>query len=228
MEHTSKTYEHELHELQEKLLLMGGKAEGMIAQAMRALVTSDADLAKKLIQADREINQLEKEIDQLCFNLLALRQPTASDLRFIVMSLKVVTDLERMGDLGVNIVERSLELLQEPILKPYIHLPMLSNMAQKMMKEALDAFVSRNEELARKVIDEDDGVDDLTQKIFDELLMLMKEDSKNISRAVRLTFVAKYLERIADHATNVAEMVLFMLKGEDVRHQSYEMHHAAK
>jgi len=219
MEHTSKTYEHELHDLREKLLLMGGKAEGMISQSMRALVMSDANLAKKLIEEDKQINQLEKEIDQLCFNLLALRQPTASDLRFIVMSLKVVTDLERMGDLGVNIVERSLELLQEPPLKPYIHLPILSNMAQKMMKEALDAFVTRNEELARNVIAEDDGVDDLTQKIFDELVVLMKEDSKNISRAVRLTFVAKYLERIADHATNVAEMVLFMLKGEDVRHQ---------
>jgi len=222
MEHTSKTYEHELNDLREKLLLMGGKAEEMIAQAMKALIANDETLARKLIEEDREVNDLEKGIDQLCFNLLALRQPTASDLRFIVMSLKVVTDLERMGDLGVNIAERAIELLQEPPLKPYIHLPILSQMAQKMMKDALDAFVTRNEDLACSVLAQDDGVDDLTHSIFDELLRLMKEDPHNISRAVRLTFVAKYLERVADHATNVAEMVLFMLKGEDVRHQCVE------
>jgi phosphate transport system protein len=219
MEHTSKNYEHELKDLREKLLLMGGKVEEMINQAMSALIKSDASLAHELIREDQEINQLEKEIDGLCFNLLALRQPTASDLRFIIMSLKAVTDLERMGDLGVNIAERALELLKEPTLKPYIHLPILSQMAQKMMKDALDAFVTRDVALAQSVLSQDDGVDDLTEKIFDDLLVLMKEDSKNVNRAVRLTFVAKYLERVADHATNVAEMVLFMLRGEDVRHQ---------
>ncbi len=221
MQHTSKTYEHELTELREKLLLMGGKAEEMVGQAMKALIANDASLAKKLIEEDRVVNQLEKEIDQLCFNLLALRQPTASDLRFIVMSLKCVTDLERMGDLGVNIAERALELLQEPPLKPYIHLPMLAHMAQKMMKDALDAFVRRDEGLAKSVLTHDDPVDDLTRKLFDELLMLMKEDPRNINRAVRLTYVAKYLERIADHATNIAEMVLFMLRGEDIRHGQF-------
>jgi len=222
MEHTSKNYEHELKDLREKLLLMGGKVEEMINQAMSALIKSDASLARELIQEDQEINQLEKEIDGLCFSLLALRQPTASDLRFIIMSLKAVTDLERMGDLGVNIAERALELLQEPPLKPYIHLPILSQMSQKMMKEALDAFVTRDPALAQRVLSQDDGVDELTEKIFDDLLVLMKEDSKNVSRAVRLTFVAKYLERVADHATNVAEMVLFMLRGEDVRHQAFQ------
>ncbi|MFO1519994.1 MAG: phosphate signaling complex protein PhoU [bacterium] len=219
MEHTSRSYEQELKELRERLLLMGGKAEEMISQAMKALIHSDVALAKKMIKEDREINELEKEIDGLCFNLLALRQPTAIDLRFIVMSLKVVTDLERMGDLGVNISERVLELVQEPQLKPYVHLPILSQMAQKMMKDALDAFVTRNEALAQSVLSQDDGVDDLTHKIFDELLEFMQQDPKNVPRAVRLTYVAKYLERIADHATNVAEMVLFMLRGEDVRHQ---------
>jgi len=219
MEHTSKNYEHELKDLREKLLLMGGKAEEMIAQAMQALIQGNASLARQLIEEDQQINQLEKEIDGLCFNLLALRQPTASDLRFIVTSLKVVTDLERMGDLGVNIAERALELLVEPPLKPYIHMPILSQMAQKMMKDALDAFVTRDTALAQNVLAQDDGVDDLTQKLFDDLSALMKEDPKNVNRAVRLTFVAKYLERVADHATNVAEMVLFMLRGEDVRHQ---------
>ncbi len=220
MEHTSRSYEHELKDLREKILLMGGRVEEMISQSMRALTQSDASLSKQVIEADREINQLEKEIDELSFNLLALRQPTASDLRFIIMSLKIVIDLERMGDLGVNIAERSLELVKEPQLKPYIHLPILAQMAQKMTKEALDAFVTRNETMARSILSQDDGVDDLTRKIFDELLELMQQDSKNISRAVRLTYVAKYLERVADHATNIAEMVLFMIRGEDVRHQS--------
>ena len=222
MEHTSKNYEHELKDLREKLLLMGGKAEQMIAQAMQALIQGDANLARQLIAEDSEVNQLEKESDELCFNLLALRQPTASDLRFIVTSLKVVTDLERMGDLGVNIAERALELLEEPPLKPYVHLPILAQMSQKMMKEALDAFVSRDAVMAQNVLAQDDGVDDLTQKLFDDLAALMKEDPKNVNRAVRLIFVAKYLERVADHATNVAEMVLFLLRGEDVRHSVFQ------
>ncbi len=218
MEHTSRNYEHELVELREKLLTMGGKAEEMINQAMRAIIESNAQVAREVIGDDQLINRLEKEVDELCVNLLALRQPTASDLRFVIMSLKIVTDLERMGDLGVNIAERALELAQESPLKPYVHLPILSQMAQKMMKDALDAFVKRDEALAQSVLSQDDQVDDLTHKIFDELLELMKQDPRNVSRAVRLTYVAKYLERLADHATNVAEMVLFMIRGEDVRH----------
>lgn len=220
-EHTSRSYEHDLRELREKLLLAGSRVEEMVDHAMKALVGADADLAHKLIQSDKEINQLEKEIDALCFNILALRQPTASDLRFIITSLKIIIDLERMGDLGVNIAERALELIKEPPLKPYIHLPMLAQMSQKMMKEALDAFVTRDAALAQSVLTLDDPVDDLTKKIFDELLDLMKQDPQNISRAVRLSYVAKYLERLGDHATNVAEMVLFMLRGEDVRHKHF-------
>lgn len=218
MLHTSRHYEHELKILREKILLTGGKVEEMIAQAMQALINSDESLARELIASDRQINTLEKEIDELCFNILALRQPTASDLRFIITSLKIVTDLERIGDLGVNISERTLDLLQELPLKPYVHLPKLAQMAQSMMREALDAFVRKDIELAREVLTHDDPVDDLTKKIFNELLELMKKDSHNVARAVRLMFVAKYLERIADHATNIAEMVLFMLRGEDVRH----------
>ncbi len=218
MEHTSKSYEHELKELQDKIFLMGGRAEEMVSQSMRALIETNADLAKKIIDEDKILDQLEKEIDELCFNLLALRQPTASDLRFIVMNLKMVTDLERMGDLGVNIAERVLELIQEPPLKPYVHLPILSQMAQQMMKEALDAFVAKDEGVARRVLSQDDGVDHLTKQISEELIELMKANPENVSRAVKLTSIAKYLERIADHATNVAEKVLFMLKGEDVRH----------
>ncbi len=222
-EHTSRSYEHDLKVLREKLLLAGSRVEEMVDQAMKALIGADADLAHKLIQSDKEINQLEKEIDELCFNILALRQPTASDLRFIITSLKIIIDLERMGDLGVNIAERALELIKEPPLKPYIHLPMLAQMSQKMMKEALDAFVTRDAALAQSVLTLDDPVDDLTKKIFDELLDLMKQDPQNVSRAVRLSYVAKYLERLGDHATNVAEMVLFMLRGEDVRHKHFSL-----
>ncbi len=222
-EHTSRSYEHDLRELREKLLLAGSRVEEMVDHAMKALIGADADLAHKLIQSDKEINQLEKDIDELCFNILALRQPTASDLRFIITSLKIIIDLERMGDLGVNIAERALELIKEPPLKPYIHLPMLAQMAQKMMKEALDAFVTRDAALAQSVLTLDDPVDDLTKKIFDELLDLMKQDPQNVSRAVRLSYVAKYLERLGDHATNVAEMVLFMLRGEDVRHKHFSL-----
>ncbi len=218
MEHTSKNYEQELKTLREKLLLMGGRAEEIVSKAVQSLIQADTQLANELILQDQAVNRLEKEIDEHCFNLLALRQPTASDLRFIVMSLKVVTDIERMGDLGVNIAERALELANEPALKPYVHLPILAQMSQKMMKDSLDAFVTRNEGLAKSVISQDDNVDDLTQKIFDELILLMKEDTQNISRAVRITYVAKYLERLADHATNVAEMVVFMIHGKDVRH----------
>lgn len=218
MEHTSRNYEHELKDLRDKILLAGGKVEEMIALAMKALIQSDSKTAQDVIISDREMNDLEKEIDELCFNILARRQPTASDLRFIITGLKIVTDLERIGDLGVNIAERTLELLEEPPLKPYIHLPILSNMSQKMVKDALDSFVTLDVNLAKEVLTRDDGVDDLTKKIHNELLELMKEDSQNISRGVRLISVTKYLERIADHATNVAEMVLFLIRGEDVRH----------
>ncbi len=219
MEHTSRNYEHELQDLRDKILLAGGKVEEMIANAMKALIQSDSKTAQDVIIADREMNDLEKEIDELCFNVLARRQPTASDLRFIITGLKIVTDLERIGDLGVNIAERTLELMDEAPLKPYIHLPMLSNMSQKMVKDALDSFVTRDAYLAKKVMACDDAVDDLTKKIHNELLELMKEDPQNVSRGVRLISVTKYLERIADHATNVAEMVLFLIQGEDVRHQ---------
>ncbi|MBL7685491.1 MAG: phosphate signaling complex protein PhoU [Deltaproteobacteria bacterium] len=222
MQHTSKSYEQELKDLREKLLLMGGKVESMIAQSVQSLIQSDAQLAKQSIKADLDVNRLEKEIDELCLNILALRQPTASDLRFIILCLKIVTDIERIGDLGVNIAERAVELTQEMQLKPYVHLPVLANMAQKMMKDALDAFVTRDVVLAETVFKNDDPVDELTHKIFDELLSLMKESPENISRAVRLTYVAKYLERIADHATNIAEMVIFMVRGEDVRHKSLD------
>ena len=218
MEHTSKQYEAELRDLKEKLLLMGGRIEELIKDAMQALVHRDTDLAKKCIDRDHQVNRLELEIDELCLKLLALRQPTAVDLRFITLGLKIVADLERVGDLGVNIAERAIELNEEEPLKPYIDLPKMAQDVQSMLKQALDAFVREDVDLAQEVLNSDDEIDELNHKIFEELVDYMGRDRSNIKRACRLMFISRYLERIADHATNVAEMVIFMVQGKDVRH----------
>jgi len=192
--------------------------EGIIGSSLRALVERDSVLAQRTIEADRIVDRLEIEIDGLCLQILARRQPVASDLRFVTMVLKAVTDLERMGDLGVNISERVLELNNEPPLKPYVDLPRMADETQMMLREALDAFVAKDADRARRVIARDQIIDDFYAQIFRELLTYMMEESKNVYRATRLQSIAKYLERIADHATNLAEMVVFMVKGSDIRH----------
>jgi phosphate transport system protein len=181
-------------------------------------VERDSELAQRTIEADRVVDRLEIEIDGLCLQILARRQPVASDLRFVTMVLKAVTDLERMGDLGVNISERVLELNNETPLKPYVDLPRMADETQIMLREALDAFVAKDADRARRVIARDQIIDDLYAQIFRELLTYMMEESKNVYRATRLQSIAKYLERIADHATNLAELVVFMVKGSDIRH----------
>jgi phosphate transport system protein len=219
-EHTSRHYEMELVELKEKILLLGGLVEEMIGSAMRSLLNRDAELAREVIASDPRVDASELEIDHLCLNLLALRQPAASDLRFIATALKIVTDLERIGDLAVNIAERSIELRAEQPLKPYIDIPSMASAASGMLHQALDAFVNRNPDLARKVLASDAAVDALNVQLFRELLTYMIEDPKSVSRAMRITFIAKYLERIADHSTNIAQMVIFLCEGRDVRHPS--------
>ena len=218
MEHTSRQYELDLQELKEEILLLGGTVEEMIDSAMRSILSRDPDLARRVIASDPKVDAAELEVDHLCLNLLALRQPAASDLRFIATALKIVTDLERIGDLAVNISERSIELNEEPPLKPYIDIPRMAQAAAGMVRQALDAFVKRDPEEARAVLAADDAVDKLNVQLFRELLTYMIEEPKNVSRALRITFVAKYLERIADHATNIAQMVIFMCEGRDVRH----------
>jgi len=218
LEHTSRHYETELQELKETILFIGGTVEEMIASAMKALVERDSDLGRKVIESDRAVDAAEIEADHLCLSLLALRQPAASDLRFIATALKMVTDLERIGDLAVNIAKRALELNQEPPLKPYIDVPRMSSAVSAMVHKALDAFVGRNADQARTVLGADDEVDKLNVQLFRELLTYMIEEPKNVSRAMRITFIAKYLERIGDHATNIAQMVIFMCEGRDVRH----------
>lgn len=216
--HTDREYEGELQRVREMLLMMGAKVEEMLGQAMRALVERDTELAERTLYIDRQINRLEIEVDDLCLRVLARRQPVASDLRFLTMALKVVTDLERMGDLGVNICERVMELNEEPPLKPYVEVVNMAEAAQEMLREALDAFVAGDAERATGIVERDSKVDSYYATIFRDLLTYMMENPRNIFRATRVQSIAKYIERIADHATNVAEMVVFMVRGKDIRH----------
>ena len=197
---------------------MGALVESQVSDAVRALVERDSDLARRTIAGDHRVNALDVEIDEECLNLLALRQPAARDLRFVTMAMKITTDLERIGDLAEDICERTIELNEEPQLKPYIDLPRMADHAQRMVRQALDAFVRRDADLARRVCASDDEVDRLNEQIFRELLSFMAEDPATITRAIRITFVSKYIERIADHATNIAEMVIFLVEGKIIRH----------
>jgi len=213
-------FDEELTALKERIMRMGALVETQVANAIKALVDRNADVARKVIETDHQVNAYDVEIDEECIRLIALRQPAASDLRFITTAMKISTDLERMSDLAEDICERALELSEEPLLKPYIDIPRMGDHARMMLKEALDAFVNRNADLARKVCRDDDLVDDLTRQVFRELVSYMMEDPQTITRAIRITFVAKYIERIADHATNVAEMVVYLVEGKIIRHTS--------
>jgi phosphate transport system protein len=217
-EHFSRQYDEELKTIRSKLLEMGGKVEFMLGDAMRSLVERDTELAEMTIAFDHTINALEMDIDSRCLEVLALRQPAARDLRFITLALKIVTDLERIGDQCANIAKRARELNEEPPLKPYIDLPRMSAWAGNMVTEALDAFVRGDAVLAEKVCLDDNFVDQLNEQIQRELLTFMTEDPRTITRAIKVTYISKCLERIADHATNIAEMVIFMVKGKDIRH----------
>jgi len=211
-------FHEELEALKQTLLAMGALVEDQIRRVMRALVDRDDTLAESVIERDREVNAYDVEIDEKCVELLALHQPTAGDLRFITTAMKIVTDLERIGDQAVNIAQRVRELNVEPQLKPYIDLPRMAELAQTMVKESLDAFVARDTELARRVCAADAPVDALNHQIFRELLTFMMEDAKTIPRAIRLILVSRFLERVADHATNIAEMVIYLVEGKMVRH----------
>ncbi|HTY20195.1 MAG TPA: phosphate signaling complex protein PhoU [Geobacteraceae bacterium] len=217
-EHISRTFDAELNEIREKLLEMGGKVELMINNAMKCLVERDSELADRTIEFDHEINHLEVEIDEKCIQVFATRQPAARDLRFLTLALKIVTDLERIGDQCAAVAKRAKELNQEPPLKPYVDLPRMAHWAAVMVKEALDAFVGSDDELALKVCRDDHFVDDLNEQIQRELLTFMMEEPETISRAIKINYISKCIERIADHATNIAEMVIFMVKGKDIRH----------
>jgi phosphate transport system protein len=218
LRHTDREYENELGRLREQVLFMGARVEEMIETAMRAFSERNTDLARQTINDDRQIDQLELDIDELCLKILARRQPVASDLRFITTTLKLVTDLERIGDLGVNICERVVELGEEPSLPMNASVIRIADAAVGMLHDALDAFVAGDAVKAEQVMDRDKTVDAYYAQLFPELVAHMMADPRVVYRATRLQSIGKYLERIADHSTNLAEMVVFMVKGEDVRH----------
>ena len=213
-------FDEELQHLKEKLLKMGSLVEDGIRNSIHALVDRDNSLAQKVIDNDRLVNNLDGEIDEESIRLIALRQPKASDLRFITMAMKITTDLERMGDFAVNIAERAIELNEEPVLKPYIDIPKMRAIAQGMIRDALDSFVRKDKILAMEVIMRDDQVDDLKRDVLQELALFMTQDPSTVSRAMKISFVAQYLERVADHATNIAEMVIYLVDGKIIRHMA--------
>jgi phosphate transport system protein len=211
-------FDNELKELRQNILKLGCMVENAIRDSVKALVERDSELAKEVIQRDYLVNALDVKIDEECVRLIALRQPMASDLRLITTAMKITTDLERMGDLAVNIAERALELNEEPQIKPFVNIPRMAEISQSMVRDSLDSFVTGCSRLPYEVIKRDDEVDDLTVRNFEELLSFMIQDPKNIPLAVKRTYIAKYLERIADHATNICEMIIYMCKGKMIRH----------
>lgn len=217
-----RRFDTELEDLKKQLLLMGALVESQLQDALQSLMMRNSDLAIRIVENDVSIDKLDVEIDEACLRLLALHQPAAGDLRFITTTMKISMELERMSDLAVNIAERVIELNQEPQLKPYIDIPRMAEWASQMVRECLDAFVNRDAELARKVCRDDDFVDGLTEQLFRELLSFMLENPRTITRSTRLTFIGKYYERIADHATNVAELVVYMVEGKIIRHLAAE------
>jgi phosphate transport system protein len=216
--HTSKIYDQELRNLRDKLLLMGSLVEEMITKGETALRARDTALAHATIRLDRRINRLECEVDELAMRILATRQPVASDLRFITTALKIVTDIERIGDLCVNICERVIELNEEPPLQPAFDLTSLADEATAVVHDALDALVARDVAKATALLGRDAGIDEHYGQIFKEVLDLMAREPTAVYRATRIQSIAKYLERIADHAMNIAETVVFLVNGTDIRH----------
>ncbi|MFW5966939.1 MAG: phosphate signaling complex protein PhoU [Persicimonas sp.] len=219
-QHTHKDYAEELADLRERLLKMGGRVEEMIANSMSALINRDAELAEETIASDHRVNRDEMEIDELCLLILAKRQPMAGDLRFITIALKMVTDLERIGDLAVNICRHTIDLYELPKLGPYRDIPEMADYVKSMVKDAIDAFVDRDVGLAQEVIERDDHVDDLYHKVNRELIDLMREQDEMVKAATHVQSIAKHLERMADHTTNLAEQVIFMVRGKDIRHHN--------
>jgi phosphate transport system protein len=213
-------FQEELEHLKERLLLMGGLAEERVRSAVQALVERDMALLQKVLVGDEPINRLHIEVDNRCFRMLALHQPMAADLRTIVSAVKINTDLERVGDLAVNIVEAASRYVEHPPVKRLIDIPRMAEIAQRMLRDALDAFVRRDIALAEVVLAEDDRLDTLKTEVFRELLMHMVRDARTIEPAMDLVLISRHLERIGDHATNIAEDVIFMVSARDIRHHA--------
>ncbi len=220
MTQDTRHFAEELQELKSRLLVMGGLAEDRVRRAMQALVKRDRELIRDVVDGDQEINALHVEIDDRCFKLLALHQPMAVDLRVIVAGLKINTDLERVGDLAVNIAEAANRYVAHPPVKPLVDIPRMALLAQQMLRDALDAFVAQKPEAAQGVMAQDDLLDALKNQIFRELLTYMLGDPKTIEPGLDLILISRHLERIGDHATNIAEDVIFIVEARDVRHHA--------
>ncbi|MDD4239938.1 MAG: phosphate signaling complex protein PhoU [Smithellaceae bacterium] len=218
--HTSLHFEKELQEIKDGLIYLGVLTEKAIQQAMTSLEARNAELARQVIREDDAIDRLDSEIEERCIKILALRQPTAIDLRFITTAIKITGHLERIGDMAVNIAEKALQLIEEPQLKPYIDLPRMAQLVGDMIRNSLDSFIRGDLKLADQVRRTEQAVDDLNEQIFRELLTFMMEDSKSIHRSLMIMQVSKNLERIADHAKGIADMVTYMVTGECVRHRT--------
>ena len=221
--HTSLHYEKELQAIKDGLIFLGALTETAIRSAMKSLSDRDTELARRVIRDDDEIDRLDTDLEERCIKILALRQPTAIDLRFITTAIKITGHLERIGDMAVNIAEKSILLNEEPQLKPYIDLPRMTDLVGGMIKDSLDSFVKSDLAQAEQVRRMEQVIDDLNEQIFRELLTFMMEDSRNINRALLVMQVSKNMERIADHAKGIADMVTYMVTGECVRHQTCEM-----
>lgn len=216
--HTDREYENELAEVRQRVLLMGARVEEMMTASRKCFVERNVDLANATIRNDHQIDTLEIEIDELCLQVLARRQPVASDLRFITATLKLVTDLERIGDLCVNMCERVTELCEDPTYPTQGPIPRIGESAQAMLHDALDAFVAGDATKAEQVVERDNVVDAYYAQLFPELVAHMMSDPTVVFRSTRMLSIGKYIERIADHATNIGELVVFMVRGLDVRH----------
>ena len=217
--HTSIQYEKELQKVKDSLIYMAALVEQAIAKDVEALLKKDSLLAEKVMGEDDQIDALDVEIEEKCIRLLALRQPAAKDLRFITTAIKINGHLERIGDMASNIAEKIIILNEEPQLKPYIDLPRMAEIARSMIRESIDSFVREDVALANKVRKDDEIIDNLNEQIFRELLTYMMEDPRSIHRAMIITQVSKNLERISDHAKGIADMVVYMVTGESVRHE---------
>jgi phosphate transport system protein len=216
-------FDKELSLLKEKLLTMASLAESMIHKAVKSLMERDQGLSEQVNAEEKKLNLLEIEIDDLCLKLLALKQPMAKDLRLITSAMRIDSELERIGDMAVNITQAVSVLIKQPQLKPYIDIPRMADLAQKVVKDSLDSFIKQDVKLARSVLTRDDEIDALKDQIFRELLTFMISDPSSIQRALELILISRHLERIGDHATNIAENVIYLVQGKDIRHHIEEV-----
>lgn len=218
----TRTFDSELDRLKQRLLTMAAKAEAMIHNSVQALVQREASLMDDIPKLEEEVNHLQLEIDDIAFKLLALRQPMAHDLRFIIAAMKISSELERIADQAVNITENNSVLLQFPEIKPLIDIPRMAEISGQMVRDSLDAFVEEDAAKAREIVIRDDAVDALKNQVFRELLTYMISDPRTIQVGMQLILVSRHLERVADHATNISEDVVYMVEAKDIRHHAEE------